>query len=78
MGCLAKVLGLHACASSAQPSVLKTLTAAEASKLAMELVAELMASDLAAHLLPRLGIVRIAELTNLLKGCRLLIHCGTD
>ena len=77
-GCLATVSGLHACASSAHHSVLKNLPAAEASKLAMELVAELMASDLEAHLLPKLGIVRIAELANLLKGCRLLIHCGTD
>ena len=64
-------------------SVLKNLAAAEASKLAMELVAELMvvelmASDVAAHLLPKLGIARLAELANLLKGCRLLIHCVTD
>ena len=69
-GCLTEVFELHAHASSAQRSVLKKFVTGKASRLAMELAAELMvveyvASSLATYLLPKLGIVRKAELVNL-------------
>ena len=69
--CLTRIFELHAPASFALRSILKNLVTTEASKLAMELVAELMAvehmaSELAAQLLPKLKTLPVAELADLL------------